>query len=234
MTTVPTCPRCSRVIWPEDTVEQVGDHVEHLDCREPRRLSVHERALLYQYCWDHAVARCVSCARSLRQSEFSTGDDIDRCPRCHADLTDEVRAHLYGCAMLPAEVRRRAQELREAAQGLVKHSGQLHDAADVLMRESEALVTSLRHSASGALRRVIRFKLHDGSLPYDGIPHTIPGRPGDGAPCAACQHLITSHGLMFIATVRTPRSSPSHAATPVPLHADCLRLWEEERQPYRR
>jgi hypothetical protein len=37
------------------------------------------------------------------------------CPWCHTDLTDSIRAHLYGRAMLPAEIRRRAQAAREAA-----------------------------------------------------------------------------------------------------------------------
>jgi hypothetical protein len=28
------------------------------------------------------------------------------CPWCHTDPTDSIRVHLYGCAMLPAEVPR--------------------------------------------------------------------------------------------------------------------------------
>jgi hypothetical protein len=48
------------------------------------------------------------------------------CRGCHTDLTDSIRAHLYGCAMLPVEVRRRAQAAREAARSLVKQSAQQH------------------------------------------------------------------------------------------------------------
>jgi hypothetical protein len=54
------------------------------------------------------------------------------CRWCHTDLTDSIRAHRYGCAMLPAEVRRRAQAAREAAQSLV------------LLREAEAALYALR------------------------------------------------------------------------------------------
>jgi hypothetical protein len=61
----------------------------------------------------------------------------------HTDLTDSIRVHLYGCAMLPVEVRRRAQAAREAARSLVKQSGQLSDRADVLLREAEAALYAL-------------------------------------------------------------------------------------------
>src|SRR5438445_11831325 len=66
------------------------------------------------------------------------------CPWCHTDLTDSIRAHLYGCAMLPAEVRRRAQAAREASRSLVKQSGQLNDRADVLLREAETALYARR------------------------------------------------------------------------------------------
>jgi len=54
------------------------------------------------------------------------------------DLTDSIRAHLYDCAMRPAEVRRRAAVARDAARSLVKRSLELRDAADVAMPEAEA------------------------------------------------------------------------------------------------
>ena len=60
------------------------------------------------------------------------------CPRCRKDLIENVRGHLSGCATLPSEVRLRAQAVREAAQRLVKHSQELRDNADVLIREAEA------------------------------------------------------------------------------------------------
>jgi hypothetical protein len=46
--------------------------------------------------------------------------------------------------MLPAAVRQRAREAREAAQRFVKQSRELADRADVLMRELEA---ALKRSA---------------------------------------------------------------------------------------
>jgi len=70
-------------------------------------------------------------------------------------MTDSIRAHLYGCARLPAKVRLRAQAAREAAQSLVKQSHQLTDTADVLIREAEAAVYALRETIrQSANRRV--------------------------------------------------------------------------------
>jgi hypothetical protein len=209
--------------------------VVHLDCRRPRRLSFEERALLYEYCWDHAVGECVSCARSFRPHEFLSGllGNTDLCPHCRKDLTASVRAHLYSCSMLPEEVRRRARETRTAAQKLVRRSGQLQDrVADVLMHETEVALAALRaamkESAAEALRLVIRSKLRDGRLPYDDIPATIPGRPGDNSVCIACDHVVTSRTLMMIVTRQASPGSPPNV--PIPFHADCFELWNEERR----
>jgi hypothetical protein len=48
--------------------------------------------------------------------------------------------------MLPAEMRQRAREARDAARRLGKHSCELRDNADVLMREAEAAVAALRET----------------------------------------------------------------------------------------
>jgi hypothetical protein len=206
MTPEPTCPRCWQALLLDGTIDWGGRRVVHLDCRRPRRLSFEERALLYEYCWDHAVGECVSCARSFRPDEFLSGllGNTDLCPQCRTDLTHGVRAHLYRCPTLPEAVRRRARETRAITQKLVKESGQLQDSADILMREAEVVVAALRaamkQSASEALRLIIRSKLRDGSLPYDDIPSTIPGRPGDDSVCGACDHVITSRSLMMIVT----------------------------------
>src|SRR5262249_44352056 len=74
----------------------------------------------------------------------SVGIRSYECPFCHTDLTASIRTHLYACALLPAEVRRRAQEARDAARHLVKQSQQLQDSADVLIREAEAALHALR------------------------------------------------------------------------------------------
>jgi hypothetical protein len=230
------CPRCSQVLSPGDTVECDGDRVVHLDCRLPRRLSREERALLFHYCSDHPVAECVPCARKFRQNKLLWGPlagGTDRCPRCREDLTDSVRVHLYSCAMLPAEVRRRAQEIRAASQQLVKHAGQLPDRADVLMREAEVAMALLRdamkQSAVEGLRRIIRVKLRDGSLPHAGVPTTIPGCPGDGSICGACDHIVRDRELMLL--VSGQESSPG--MEPILLHADCFELWNEERRMFK-
>src|SRR5713101_7956501 len=131
------CPRCGQALSPEDTIVFGHGLLGHLDCRRPRVLSAEERTLLFIYCRDHQVAECVRCTGKFRLREVASLDLLGirshGCPWCHTDLTDSIRAHLYGCAMLPVEVRRRAQAAREAARSLVKQSRQLSDAADVLL-----------------------------------------------------------------------------------------------------
>jgi hypothetical protein len=145
-----TCPQCSRLISPEDTIVFGRGRLGHLDCRRPRVLSAEERTLVVLYCQDHEVAECFTCARRLRPCDLVSreqfGSGLHVCQWCRADLTDSVRAHLYGCAMLPAEVRHRAQVARDAARNLVKRSLELRDAADVAAREAEAAIHSLRET----------------------------------------------------------------------------------------
>jgi hypothetical protein len=83
-------------------------------------------------------------------SRDSFGIRSHGCPWCHTDLTDSIRAHLYGCVMLPVTVRHRAQAAREAVRSLVNQSRQLSDAAVVLLREAaeEAL-----HALRGTMRQ---------------------------------------------------------------------------------
>jgi hypothetical protein len=138
------CPTCARTISPEDTIVFGFGLLGHLDCHRPRVLSAEERILLVIYCRDHQVAECVGCTRKFHPREVASldlGDRSYKCSWCHTDLTDSIRAHLYGCAMLPGEVRYRA---REAARSLVKQSRQLSDAADVRLREAEAALHALR------------------------------------------------------------------------------------------
>ena len=95
-----------------------------------------------------------------------------------------------------------------------------------------ALRDTMKQSAFETLRRIIRVKLHDGSLPHDGIPPTIPGRPGDDSVCGACDHFITSRDLMMVVTRQASPGSAPHEVTPIPipLHADCFELWDDERR----
>ena len=143
-----TCPECSRTISPGDTIVFGHGRLGHLVCRRPRVLSAEERTLLLIYCRDHPVAECVRCAGKFHLREVASIDQFGirshGCPWCHTDLTDSIRAHLYGCAMLPVAVRRRAQVAREAARNLVKQSHQLRDAADAAVREAEGALHALR------------------------------------------------------------------------------------------
>jgi hypothetical protein len=143
-----TCPQCSRAISPDDTIVFGYGRLGHLDCRRPHLLSAEERTLLLIFCRDHQVAECVRCAGRFNLREVASLDSFGirthGCPWCHTDLTDSIRAHLYSCAMLPVEVRRRARAAREAVRSLVKQSHQLRDAADVAVREVETALHALR------------------------------------------------------------------------------------------
>jgi len=105
-----------------------------------RPLSPDERALLFYYCLNHAVARCLGCARSYYLSELVADLLSGRthlCPPCRRNLTENVRSHVYGCTVMPEEVRQRVEALRQVAQRLVKESQQLRDEADVLIRQAD-------------------------------------------------------------------------------------------------
>ena len=116
-------------------------------------MSPEERALLFRHCFDHAVAECATCVRSYRQLELGSdlvNNRVHLCPNCRADLTESVRAHLYSCALLPAELRWRLHVAREAVGKLIQQS-----ASDpALKRDAEAAV--------GALRDTMRRFLADG------------------------------------------------------------------------
>jgi hypothetical protein len=128
------CPNCARAILSDDTLVFEQDRPAHLDCKRPRALSPEERILLFAYCREHTVAECEDCVTRFRLRELAVvarvrlrelaldpiSNRIHLCPLCREDLTDSVRAHIYGCALVPEDVRRRAQAAREMAQRPVK------------------------------------------------------------------------------------------------------------------
>jgi hypothetical protein len=239
-----TCPQCALGLAPGDSVVVASEgRLSHLDCRVPRALGGDERFALICYCFDHSVAHCAQCRRAYREIDLLTDYLSGRthlCPGCRADLTESIRAHLYSCAMLPEEVRRRARAVREAARRLVKQSHQLMDRADVLTREAEATIATLRgtwrrsvFTDPDALLLVVRLRLADGRLPHEGIPPTISGRPGDGSSCGACDQIVAQRDLMMLVTTDASRSSAAHDATPIALHADCFQLWNQERHRFK-
>ena len=135
------CSKCFKPIALTDVIESCEGRLSHLECRRPSALTPAERQLIFIYCFDHIVAECLACKVSYRFSQLGADAITGRtnmCPRCRKDLTDRLRTHLYGCAMAPAEVRHRAQEVRESAQLLVKHAHELRDTSDVLIRQAEA------------------------------------------------------------------------------------------------
>jgi len=136
------CSKCSEPIALTDIIESNNGLLSHCDCRRPHGLTPEERVLLFTFCWDHVVARCPICDVSFHYTGLAAdilgGGGTNLCPRCRLDLTEAVRAHLFRCPMLPSAIRHRAQELRDAAQRLVKESQQLRDRSDVLIREAEA------------------------------------------------------------------------------------------------
>jgi hypothetical protein len=154
-----TCPKCSRMFQTGDTVSVGHGRPSHLDCHRPHILSTEERALLFLFCREHPLGECPKCAGKYwlpAPASDLIGVRPTLCRWCQEDVTDSIRTHLYNCAMLPAETRRRAQQARETAQRLVKRSQELTSAADVLIREAEvaaaALWEILRHPPARADR----------------------------------------------------------------------------------
>ena len=157
------CSKCSQPIALTDTIESSNGHLSHSDCKRTKTLTAEERALIFIYCSDHAVAKCTACDQAFRFDELSVrflkegGDLLDGstnlCPHCRRDLTESLRVHLFGCAMVPSEIRDRARELREATQRLVKQSQELCDKADVLIREAEALLFERQKLLRAAMAR---------------------------------------------------------------------------------
>ena len=146
----PICAACSRALLPDDTFVVGGGRLSHLDCKRPQTLSPEERALLFRYCWTHSAADCSRCSQSYRMTELASdmfGSREHLCPTCRTDLTGSIREHFYNCVMLPALVRQRAREAREMAQRLVKRSHELGDRADVLLRELDVALRTLRETA---------------------------------------------------------------------------------------
>jgi len=85
-------------------------------------------------------------------------------------LTDSVRDHFYGCALVPEDVRRKARATREAARHLVKQSRELRDATDVLIIEAEAALHGLREAVREApMHRVRENESKEG---WESRPHS--------------------------------------------------------------
>jgi hypothetical protein len=151
------CTKCSRLIALTDVVESNNGHLSHVDCQRPQTLTPEERSLVFVHCSGHVVARCPTCDSSFRFTELAAdvlgGTRSNMCPRCRLELTEDVRAHLFRCEMLPEEIRRTAQAVREAAQELVKESQQLSDRADVLIREAEATLFESQRALREAMSR---------------------------------------------------------------------------------
>ena len=152
------CSKCSEPIALSDVIESSDGRLSHMECQRPRMLTAEERALLFIYCFGHAAAYCLGCDQRFRMAELAAdalGGGTNLCPRCRKDLTQSARGHVYICAMLPAEVRLKAQAVREAAQRLVKESQQLRDNADVLIREAEAALFERQRALREVMARRI-------------------------------------------------------------------------------
>jgi transposase-like protein len=110
-------------------------------------LTPDEHVLLNAFCRDHVVAECPACSKSFRLEQLGSdplGSQTYRCLCCGADLSDNIRAHLTICAMVPQLLRQRVKEARETTQRLLKQGYHLLDRSDVLMRELEAALAELR------------------------------------------------------------------------------------------
>jgi len=134
------CPRCSQPIATTDVIDFYNGRMSHLDCRRPQTLTPAERSLVFVYCSEHVVARCLACDLRFRFDELAADFLAGRtnlCPRCRHDLTESVRAHLFTCVTLPLAIRELTQAVRDATQILITRAHQAAE-ADILIREAEA------------------------------------------------------------------------------------------------
>lgn len=135
------CAKCGRLIALAHVIESSAGRLSHLDCARAEGLTPEERALLFRYCSDHVVTKCMPCGHEFRMMQLAAdplGGRTNLCPRCRTDLTASVRAHLFACAVLPEEIRLRTQEVRDAARILVKRSQEVVVRSVVPIREAEA------------------------------------------------------------------------------------------------
>jgi len=155
-----TCATCSRPIALTDAIESSAGRLSHLDCARSQGLTPEERSLLFIYCSDHVVAKCLWCVESFRMMELAAdplGSRTNLCPQCRKDLTQSVRAHLFGCVVMPSEIRQRTQEVRDAAQTLIKRSRELSDRSHLLIREAEVRLFEGQRALRAAMaKRVAR------------------------------------------------------------------------------
>ena len=235
------CPRCLQVIGEDDTVSLSSDRVVHVDCQRPRDLTLEERVLLSRYCWDHAVAKCPACDQSFRQAQLGSdllGHGTHLCPRCRTDLTAPLRAHIYACTMLPEEVRRRAQGVRDVARRLVKQSHQLSDRADVLTYEAEAAMAALRETMQRLakapvigtpdelrLREQAREAIRNGLLPACPPDRNLMRHGRSGAACPVCGRLVKREQVEVEIQFRRQELGWDCYH----IHPRCFAAWEFER-----
>jgi hypothetical protein len=151
------CSKCSQPIALTDIIESNNGRLSHVDCKRPHVLTPEERALVFVYCSGHVVSRCPACDVSYRYTELAAdilgGSRTNMCPRCRRELTEAVRAHLFRCAMLPSEIRLRAQAVREAAQSLLRRSEQFRDNSDALIVEAEAALFEMQRALREAMSK---------------------------------------------------------------------------------
>ena len=151
------CMKCSQPIALSDAIRSDNGRLAHMDCQRPKVLTPEERALLFVCCSEHLVARCPACDIYYRYMELGAdvlgSSRMNMCHRCRRDLTEAVRAHVFHCPMLPGEVRLRAQQLRGAAQRLVKESQQITDRSDLLIREAEAALFERQRALREAMSK---------------------------------------------------------------------------------
>src|SRR6516164_8449643 len=53
------CSKCSELLALSDAIESPGGRLSHMDCKRPGMVTMEESALLFAYCYGHAVAYCL-------------------------------------------------------------------------------------------------------------------------------------------------------------------------------
>jgi hypothetical protein len=102
-----------------------------------------QRALLVRHCYDHPVAVCPECSRSLTFDRI-VADIVmgkrDVCSVCRADVTMAVLHHLAECTVMRAQQREASERANDTTpKGVEPHDARSSDETLTAQHELQAL-----------------------------------------------------------------------------------------------
>jgi hypothetical protein len=78
-----------------------------------------EHRILFAYCADHPVARCIPCDAEYRPDQLASASFHGLghcCPTCRADLSSSAEEHLRTCTVINVQAAETQDRVRETGQ----------------------------------------------------------------------------------------------------------------------